>query len=156
MSLDNLLIAAETQARDVILKRQRELPPTWVLINAKGETQIEITPWRDELEKQFVRIFIKGMIKRQKTVAYSFLVEAWMATAPKGWEPGVDPPIAASEQPNRQECVVACAVQGKEKHWILWTIKRNASGKAISLDRRPDEPERVEGWMSEMLEGGPP
>jgi hypothetical protein len=153
MSVENMLIAAEAQARQVILEKQGELPPTWVLVDAQGQVEVEMTPWRDVFEKYMAEIFIRAKIKKHNVVAYSFLVEAWMANAPKGWEPGKDPPIRASQRPERKECVVACAVTKEKKHWAFWEIKRDPQGKAIALEPQHEHEKGAgAGWMSELLD----
>jgi hypothetical protein len=152
MSIENMLIAAEAQARAVILEAQDELQPTWVLIDADNKVEIQMTPWRDEFEKFMAELFIRAKILKHGVVAYSFLVEAWMVDAPKGWDPEKDEPLRASQQPDRRECVVACAVTREEKRWLMWEIKRSREGKALALESKHiGEPERIEGWMSELL-----
>jgi hypothetical protein len=152
MSIENMLIAAEAQARQVILEAQEELQPTWVLVNADNKVEIQMTPWRDDFEKFMAEIFIRAKIVKNGVVAYSFLVEAWMVDAPKGWDPEKDPPMRASQQPNRKECVVACAVTREKKRWLMWEIKRSSDGQALALEpKHINEVEKIEGWMSNLL-----
>jgi hypothetical protein len=149
--IETMLEAAKLQARTVIIDGGGALAPTWILVDAQGEIQIEMTPWEDDFEKMIAEMFIKLKMKRLKTVAYSFLVESWMAKMPIGWKPG-DPHVQPSERPDRSECVVAFATDGRDRRWAVMDIKRDAAGKATSLEPFQGPMDGIEGWMAHMLD----
>jgi hypothetical protein len=149
--IDTLMLALESMAREQILTNQDSLPPTWILINAKGESQIEMTPWNDDLEKAIAEVFIKIKMLKQQTKSYAFATEAWMAMAPPGWDPESSEPLRASNHPDKKECVVMFATDGQEKRWLFWEIERDDRGKALRLEPNRQDGWTAEGWMGNLL-----
>jgi hypothetical protein len=149
--VETMLVAAESQAKEVIILRQQQLPPTWILVNAENEINIEATPWNDDLGKVLAKVYIKKRMIELKIIAYSFMSECWVANAPKGWQ--LEQPLFTrpSKNPTRWEAVIAFASDGKNKDWRFWNIKRNKSNVAIALERLDEGIEDMEGWMDNML-----
>jgi hypothetical protein len=152
-TVDTLITLAEQQARGVLLVLHQALMPTWVIVAKKFTPYIFATPWQDDQEKEEVRIFVRRQIRRYEAHAYSFLTEAWMATAPPDWDP--DKPLPKKDQAmnraDRQEVVVAFATDGQKRQWRRWRIRRDWNEQVIALEPMHEDMCEPEGWMAELL-----
>jgi hypothetical protein len=149
--VETMLEAGKLQAKAAIIEGGGTLPPTWILVNDKGDIQIEATPWTDEFEKLLAKVYIRAHMLRQRTTAYAFLAESWRTK----WDPGKAPPLVSNLK-DRIECVMLFATDGKTKKWAALDIKRSPEGQAIALEPLKDSIDAADGWMVRMLEGGIP
>jgi len=156
--LNKLIELAHSHAAAVLLaQKRRELLPTWMLLNAKGEAHIEATPWRDDKEKRLAEIFMKLQMRKHGTVAYSFVTEAWAAIAPEGWRPGQPRTFPEPRKdPTRREMVIALACTADEHRMKSWLIHRNHLEQIFALEEDKslvgDEPGKgFESWLADLL-----
>jgi hypothetical protein len=150
--LARLLHLAETFATDTMVHKGMDLNPTWVLIDAKREAKVISTPWADDRQKSFYRSVLQLGMKRDKTIAYSFVTEAWAATLNekelKSWARDVMP----SQRIDRREVVVAVAASATASKYKQWAIERDDLGKVTALSPDPIRSiEKMESWLVEML-----
>lgn len=153
ITLQELVELAGQQARRVILEAKQPLMPSWVLVGPKGQMTILGTPWKDDLEKEMTRYAMRRVIKEKGIVSYSVVTEAWTAVKPNGWTPEKDPDyLRPKDDPERKECVIALATDGKAREFRRWLIKRNHLEQVTDLELVPgldDGP--VLGWMLDLL-----
>lgn len=152
--IDTLLSLNEQLARDTLLVQHQDLPPTWVIIDGHNKPHIHKTPWADDHEKRLAEVLIRAIVRASKAQAYSFLTEAWMAVAPKNWDPDKEP-LAQKDRPmnraDREEVVLAFATDGTQREWRQWAIRRNWNEQIITLEPKEMRGSQPEGWMAEML-----
>jgi hypothetical protein len=149
-----LLDAAETHARDVMLEMRKQLPPTWILFDGK-EIALAVTPWEDNLQRSLVKFYMAHMIKEQKTRAYCFISEVWVARESfekyRSGEPIVEPRL----RPDRKEMVLAFATDGKTARNHSWEIVRNYEEQITELklteELKKGPGDRFGGWMISLL-----
>jgi hypothetical protein len=147
LTIDELLDHALTHARTVLMEKDAQLIPTW-LIQAKDRTTIIGTPWNGDDEKDFMLFAVRQMLKNEKADSYSFLSEAWMATEdirhPIGLAPG--------EREDRREVVMihACNRDGVVKV-RMYDMKRGADGTVTDLIPEELQPDRFEGRMVNLF-----
>lgn len=154
IALDALLDLAEQQARLVLTVLHKDLLPSWVIITEDGTPIIRGTPWRNEGEKYAAEIFIQHELKKHKAHAFSFVSEAWVAVAPKDWDPSTVMPEAdrPMNRADRREEVIAFASNGQDRQTRRWSIMRNWKGEVEHLERLPDDDwSPVEGWIADLL-----
>lgn len=152
--LDKLLDLAEQQAFVVRFSLKEEIMPTWLLIDAQGDTEIIPTPWKTDLEKMLARVFIQARMHKLQTVAYSFLTEAWSAQQPADWkaEDGISETERPMRRADRRESVIACACDGTTTKWRVWRIIRDHLEQVVKLERQQGlENDDFSSWMSELL-----
>jgi hypothetical protein len=153
-NLDDLLDLAGHQAQIILVdQKMPELIPSWVLIQADGSTQIIGTPWRNDAEKSQTGDLLKAKMDELGTVAYSFVAEAWAATAPKGYEGSAYLPdnLRPRNRPDRVEVVAALAANAQEAKYRQWKIKRDSDGHVIALERLEESLKGSRSWMAELL-----
>jgi hypothetical protein len=148
--LSRLAEMAGEHARIVMIGLQQELMPQWVLINDKGGMDIVGTPWRDDLQKDVIAEIMRQRMHDDNIQAYSVVVEAWAAQAPKGWKAG-DPHIPSSEHPDRREVVIAFATDGQQVEWRQWATKRDQTGEVIALEPTDFDGAQASSWMTGLL-----
>lgn len=154
MNIEGLFQAAFQYAERTIIKTQRQLPPTWTLINKNGENFVVITPWTNPTDKLLAEMQLRLEMQERKIIAYAFVIEAWSARAPEGWTPEkggkLDQP---SKRADRKEVVIASVHDGKTIHVRVWNIKRDWHDRAASLELTDGEANGFESWMTTLLEG---
>jgi hypothetical protein len=152
-TLEKMLALAEEQARLVMIGKSQDLMPTWVLVAADDEVFILGTPWRDDREKRATELFLRKEVRKRRTVAYSFITEAWEAHYPKETDLDKPLPLRPAQRPDRKEIVMAMATDGRRRLWRKWETRRDYTERVIALERADfgagaGEPE---GWMAELL-----
>jgi|SRR5580692_4581606 hypothetical protein len=153
--LDRLIDLAIEQAERVLLNQPNaSILPTFVLEQANGEVAIFATPWESERDKEITVFALRAIMRKQKVKRYSFLSEAWMATAKPGQEkldrlPDGEQP---SQRPDRVEVVVISASndQGVVKSVMLRMV-RGEAGTVIRLDRDRAEAKTIRGRFADLL-----
>lgn len=149
-SLKDLIGLAGAHARTIMTEMHRPLMPTWLYVNNEGATILG-TPWQNEVEKKFMAMMVRKAMLEDHATAYSMVTEAWVAGAPKGWNPETDKPIRASEQPERRECVIAFATNGEAIEWKRWTIKRDHLERVTDLEEEEFNAEKIDSWLTKLL-----
>jgi hypothetical protein len=137
----------------VLLQLKQDLMPSWVMFTRDHKVEIIATPWRNDLEKRLSERSLRDLVRKKQIVAYSFLSEAWLATAPTDWSP--DKPLPEAERPaqraDRTEGVIAFASDGTIKEWRVWEIIRDWEEQIITLRQRPLREGVPSGWVTELL-----
>jgi len=156
-NLESLLELAGKHARIVLVEMGfPELLPSWLLINSDGTCHIVGTPWQDERDKerQVKRLALR--MRREHTVAYSFVCEAWSAWLDPGeYDPEtgeIPEALRARNRPNRREVVTALAADKTRAIYGTWEIQRDWEGKIVKLV--PDDMSEIttsSSWMAELL-----
>lgn len=139
VDLDKFLESAYQQARRVLLnKKDAELTPIWAMIRDDDEIMAVGTPFQGPADKPLVAAYMRDFMTKNNVVAYCFLCEAWMAVLPRGIKStdGFDPP---SQQPNREEIVIALASSATETKSRQWMMVRDKSGRVTALPERKFE-----------------
>jgi len=141
-------------AQKVLTQLRQPLMPTWVLLGPGGDFRIEATPFSNDLEKRLAAAYIRRRIRKYKTIAYSFVTEAWMARAPKDWDPAT--PMPEKDRPmhrtDRVEVVIGFATDGKEISWRRWKMIRDWNEAVVALESWPmDDLGHFESWMIDLL-----
>jgi hypothetical protein len=149
-TLQDLIKVAGMHARAVMIELNQGLMPTWLYWGETGAI-IMGTPWDSEIEKKVMAMAVRRAMLKDNATAYSMVTEAWVASAPKGWNPETDTPIRASEQPNRREVVIAFATDGETTEWKRWAIKRDALEMVTDLEEEPFDYEKINSWMTRLL-----
>lgn len=130
MTLDELIFAAEAQAKAVLLGTKDELAPSW-LLDAPNQPTVVLTPWNGDMEKMLARAFIRQKLKDLGAKAYSVAMEAWAVSLPSGARPIIDRP---SQDPRRVECVTIMATDGfHQKTKTLRIVRDKVTGKCTGL-----------------------
>lgn len=146
-NLESMVTMAGTFAHLIILQMKQELMPTWVLISASGQSDILATPWRNDAEKEYAKVFMREQIKQRNAIAYSFVVETWLATYDK---PDDYEKVRPKDRVDRKEAVMALASNGTETLWRTWLIHRDWNEQIIALEEQPEIAEPF-GWMADLL-----
>jgi hypothetical protein len=155
-TVETLITLAEQQARGVLLVLHQSLVPSWVIVAENFTPYIFATPWKDDEEKERMRTFIRQQIRRYEAHAYSFLTEAFMATAPPDWDPDTPLPEKdrAVNRADRQEVVIAFATDGRKRQWRRWRIRRDWNEQVIALEPMDeDEMFESESWIADLFQG---
>jgi hypothetical protein len=150
-----LLDIAYNTAQHVLLdEHKHQLHPAFVLLNADATVGVVETAWRNGAQKEAALAAMREIMADHRTIAYSFLTEAWMA------EYGPDPanhPLQGgprpADMPNRVEVVQALATDGVETRWRQWEIKRDAGRRITALveKRYPDDVVLMDSPFAELL-----
>jgi hypothetical protein len=148
--LSALADLAGEHARTVLVELGQDMMPCWLMIDRKGKAHIQGTPWRNQMEKDAMAAMMRLEMRKLGVVAYSLVVEAWTAHAPKGWKEG-EPHIPSSEHPDRKEVVIAFATDGEQIEWRQWETKRDQTGKVIVLERTDFDGVQATSWMTGLL-----
>ena len=149
-SLKDLIGLAGAHAMTIMTEMHRPLMPTWLYVNETGATILG-TPWQDEREKKWMAMEVRKAMLEDHATAYSMVTEAWVANAPKGWNPETDGPLQAQNQPNRRECVIAFATDGSTVEWKRWTIKRDHLEMVTDLEEEEFNAEKIDSWLTKLL-----
>jgi hypothetical protein len=155
--LDKLIDLAEQQARLILLElKLPSLTAAWVLMTKAGKFEILATPWRDELEKQMYADMLRAVMRQKRVVAYSFVSEVWSRQLESGeWDQENNQPfdgIMASQDPAREEAVIAYAGTKNMARWKQWRIVREATTeRIIDLKEQSMPGSECESWIAEML-----
>ncbi|HEX4714876.1 MAG TPA: hypothetical protein VH164_08125, partial [Ktedonobacteraceae bacterium] len=147
--LSHLADLAGEHARAVLVELGHDMMPCWAMIDRKGKTHIMGTPWQNQGEKDAMAALMRAEMRKLDVVAYSLVVEAWAAQAPKGWKEG-EPHIPSSEHPDRKEVVIAFATDGEHIEWRQWETKRNRAGEVIALERTDFDGVQATSWMTKL------
>jgi hypothetical protein len=153
-NLDELLDLAGRQAQIILVdQKMPDLLPSWVLVQADGSCEVIGTPWRNDIEKNQTGHLMKAKMAELGTVAYSFVAEAWAATAPKGYEGSTYLPdnLRPRNRPDRTEVVSALAANAQEAKFRQWEIKRDSDGHVIALSALEESLKGSRSWMAELL-----
>lgn len=145
-----MLEGAEAHARKVLLEKHQSLPPTWTLFDKNDHETRFATPWNDNFQKKLAEFFLRMQIVRYESVAYSFVTEAWLALTNS---PDYKPNQPAGEQSERQEVVVALAVNRESQELRTWIIKRDYHERVIKLELKhiKDADTSFTSWMSSLF-----
>jgi hypothetical protein len=154
MKKDELSALAEVggdHARNVLIRLRQPIMPQWVMVNDAGHVNVVGTPWRDDEEKMIVGRGLRKFMREHRIKAYSVVVEAWAAMAPKGWKPG-DPHQPNWMNPERREVVIAMATDGKAIEWRQWAVQRDYEDKVRALEPMAlPEGRTARTWMTKLL-----
>lgn len=149
--LDALLELAGDHARHVLVEmKQADLMPTFLMI-ADGENILMPTPWRDEDEKRIMLLAARSIMKERGVTRYSMVSEAWTATQPEGWKPGMPQGPLPADRPDRKEIVLAIAADKANTKSRTWDIVRGESGGVVDLRLDKSGLEGLVGRMAELL-----
>lgn len=135
------------------------MPPSWVLIDAKGDGETVTTPWPDDTTKEAVMDMMQRRMANIGCQCYSIVVEGWSSV----WQPGeIDQALRQGQsiksrfRKNRQEIVMAAAVDRTRHLLVDWEIIRNTSGEAIQLKLLTKAAStETTGRMLNLLSGSP-
>lgn len=66
--------------------------------------------------------------------------------------------IRPSEQPDRDECVIAFATDGFNTKWRVWSIKRDGRGRITAVTPKTDDDDKMNdanmsSWLTNLLGG---
>ena len=153
MTLDEMVKLAREHATRVMVGLQDDLTPAWLLITAKGDIEIFMTPWGNDREKHLVIETMRDIMREKRATAYSMLTEAWMACAtPEETKSGDYSGLPPSQRADRQECVVMMAADkaGDSRYQSLETV-REAEGKCIELRQLSTVEDRFTGIFDNLL-----
>jgi hypothetical protein len=147
----NLLVQmASQQAKAIIVDGQKELIPTWVLVNKEGEACIIGTPWKNAAQKMRAEHLMRKKIREYRAVAYSLVVEAWLACYPP--QTKLDEHlIRPHDRPDRKEVVLTFATDGQQTVWKTWAVRRNHLERVVALEEEPSPNSEPQGWMLSLL-----
>lgn len=149
---DDLLRIAEDHARRVMVGGAEQITPLCHAIRSTGEQIVFATPWRNNREKQMAIEALRALMREGEIIRYMMICEAWMATAPGGFDPETDNlPGPVEEMPNRVEIVVACAVDRAGGVTRIWETKRDDRGACADLLRITTPGETFVSPFLEML-----
>jgi hypothetical protein len=105
-----------------------------------------------------MRVLMRAHMARLSIRAYALIVEAWTAsTKLDQWNPESGDPLPQELRPSkradREEIVIACAVDRETCRWVQWAIMRNHLEQITELRERPfpESERKPEGWLAEML-----
>jgi hypothetical protein len=157
IALEQLLDMAERHARRMLLEHKRDqLVPAFLYI-ADGHAAVIGAPWANNEDKRAYANAVRQILRTNDAKAYSFITEAWMATMPKDMPAEIAQTMRPSEQPNREECVIAFATDGFHTRWRVWAIKRDKRGRVRALPPKDDAGDMTEAnmtsWLTNLLGG---
>ena len=92
------------------------------------------------------RVLVRALMRKNGVVAYSFVTEAW-----KSLQKDDKPHVPPSEDPERQEMVIAIASNGKETAYRAWVMQRDWNEQLIALEEIEFESGELTSWMADML-----
>jgi len=129
--LDDLVrLAGEHAERVLVKERQPQLLATYLLFSPAG-TFIVPCMWRSDIQKQLMVLEVRHLARDRHARAASFVSEGWMvqrSTDKPQWD------LPPSQDPKRQEVVIAYATDGAAKKAMRWQIVRDKpGGRVISL-----------------------
>jgi hypothetical protein len=147
----NLLVQlASQQAKTIIVDGQTELIPTWVLVNQEGDICIIGTPWENDAQKMQAEHLMRKKIQEYQAVAYSLVVEAWLASYPP--QTKLDQHfIRPHDQPDRREVVITLATDGRQTVWKTWAVRRDYLDRVVALEEEPSPASEPQGWMTSLF-----
>jgi hypothetical protein len=149
--LSRLVEVAGEHARMVLIRLRQQMMPQWVMVNQGGYLDIMATPWRNDREKMVFAHGLRKYMRERRIQAYSVVVEAWAAVAPKGWKPG-EPHMPNWMNPERREVVIALATDGKEIEWRQWAVQRDYEDNVRALEPTELPEGRIaRTWMTKLL-----
>jgi hypothetical protein len=152
--LDKLVqLAIEHAERVLIGNPGASIMPSFVIESANGEMAIIATPWSSERDKDITVFALRATMRKGGAVRYSFISEAWMATAKPGQEKLARLPAGEmpSQRPDRIEVVIISASDDKEVRSAMLRIIRGEGGTVIKLVRDRAEAKHVEGRFADLL-----
>jgi hypothetical protein len=156
--LDKLVVTAIKHAESVLIgKDGASILPTFVIESASGAIAIIATPWTSERDKEMVVYALRATMRKAGVVRYSFVSEAWMATAPPGAE--FNARLAdhemPSQRPDRVEVVIISASDKTEVKSAMLRIVRGEAGTVVRLDRDLAETKQIKGRFADLLKPDP-
>lgn len=135
-SLDQLLERAVDHANSVLVgKKDAELLPTWLIQYKNQPTTLVATPWSGETEKAIMVKAMRIWMLTHRTVNYSFLSEAWMATEDAKHPTGLMP----SQREDKKEVVIVSACDPKDTRMVMLDVLRNSDGVVSALPPQEDK-----------------
>jgi hypothetical protein len=137
-------------ARLVLIRLRQQMMPQWIMVNQAGQLDIVATPWRDDREKMVFAVRLRKYMRERRTQAYSVVVEAWAAVAPKDWKPG-EPHMPNWMNPERKQVVIALATDGKEVEWRQWAVQRDYEENVMALEPIRPEGRIARTWITKLL-----
>lgn len=148
---DSLMNLGYEFARKRLLE-QKPLPPTWVLLLEDGPPKVLSTPWQSNKEKVLAAALVKWQMLTEKTVAYCFLSECWVAKCTRE-EVEKGDLVEPRNNPDRYEIVMVIACTAEDSQMKSWKIQRNPAGEVIGLARNlgSDQIEEFDGWIANLL-----
>jgi hypothetical protein len=146
-TIDRLIEAEYSRAREVIEIDGDELINTFIAQTRDGSFLVIQTPWRDNEERHFAIEKLRELFRNHKVVRYCNSCEAWMSTqaASTGNRP--------SQSSDRIEVLAITGIDqpSETKKAIFYPIERLPGGK-----RRLGEPkhgnEEIEGELTGLLD----
>jgi hypothetical protein len=163
MTLDELLDAAEGQARRVLIGGKEELTPLAHLVRPHHGDIVIATPWRNATEKDITFRTLAALMRDDQIVRYALLHEGWMRSAEPGELsdeqverikaggalPRIDP---ICQHPKRIEVVIAIGVEKGRKAVRMWETKRDKRGNCVELAAIDTEAEQWRGAALELMD----
>jgi hypothetical protein len=152
--LDRLIEIAIQQAERVLVdKPNAQILPTFVLEKPDNEIGVFATPWTNEREKEITVYALRHVMRETKVLRYSFISEAWMATARPGTEhlarlPDGEMP---SQRPDRVEVVIITASDATTIKSAMLRIVRGEGGTVVRLDRDLADAKAIKGRFADLL-----
>lgn len=141
-SFDEIMAFCETQAREWLIDTKKELAPTWLLFRNDAGTDIVVTPWHNDFEKQVAFADIRLRLTDPQIVAYAMYTEMWVSTAQVGQVTRDGRPgpgyVRPSKDPKRREGVICYASTLTEREQRMWEIVRDYKGTVRMLRSQPD------------------
>lgn len=156
--LDKLVqLAVEHAERILIGHEGAQIMPSFVLESAGGDMAIIATPWANERDKEMTVRALRATMRKGGVVRYSFISEAWMATAKPGQEKLARLPDGEmpSQRPDRVEVVIISASDAKQIRSAMLRIVRGEGGTVVRLDRDLAETKQISGRFADLLNPDP-
>lgn len=149
--LDALLKRAGEHARRVLVEtKARELMPIFLMVAAKENIFLP-APWRSDQEKALMLRAARAIMQERGVTCYSIVSEAWTATQPKGWKPGMPQGPMPADRPDRKEIVFALAADKTRSKSCTWDIVRGEAGSVVDLRLEKGPLQDLGGRMAELL-----
>lgn len=148
LTIDEMLDHALEHARTVLVGQPgAEMIPTW-LIQAKDQSTVVGTPWRNDQEKELCIFALRQMLKRDKAESYSFISEAWCASEDVKHPIGLQP----RDREDRKEVVIMNAFDRQGGKMRIYDIQRDGKGVVSDIVAGPDTHlDRFEGRLYNLF-----
>jgi len=147
-ALDRLIDLAIDQATRVLVgKPGAALMPTFV-VESGDRIALLATPWHSDLEKELTTQSLREVMQHLDIQRYSFLSEAWMATAPATTPQEISKQRYSAEEmplqrPDRIEVVLVSAADKTREQGAILRIVRGEGGTVVRLDRAEGDDEII-------------
>lgn len=135
---------AEEIAAGTLVDSRRQLPPTWILFRG-SDSEILLTPWSCDLEKQLAFADIRRRLTDPMVEAYALVDEVWFVV--RHGDTGLDDRgfiksrdfVRVRDDPKRQEAVLCHAATRAWRMQCVWQIVRDWKGTVRMLRPDPDK-----------------